>query len=480
MNGNFPQKCSQEVLEKILDLDMSASSSDDFLQLVSGTKIIFGSLPLTHRYGGHQFGSWAGQLGDGRAHLIGVYTNRFGSRWELQLKGSGRTPYSRRGDGRAVLRSSIREFLGSEAMHYLGIPTSRAASLVVSDDNIWRDQFYNGNIKKERGAIVLRVAKSWFRIGSLEILAQSGELDLLRMLLDMVIKEHFPKININDSNKYLAFFSQVVSETAHLIGLWMSVGFAHGVCNTDNFSLLSITIDYGPFGFMDSYNPDFVPNTSDDEGRYKIGNQANVGMFNLNKLLKALNPLFSPREKQLASQILEEYPQQYYKGFVELFKTKLGLLGENEDDDYLIAFLLKLMEDTRADFTMTFRQLSEISEDKLKDLNIPKEFWALQDIAKHKNFSTWIAMYLLRLKGNVGDSDSERRRRMSSVNPRYILRNWMAESAVQKAEINDFSEVRFLQRVLQHPFLVQTLAERAGYAQHPPAWAEDVKVSCSS
>uniref|UniRef100_A0A2D4NYI9 Selenoprotein O n=2 Tax=Micrurus surinamensis TaxID=129470 RepID=A0A2D4NYI9_MICSU len=253
-----------------------------------------------------------------------------------------------------------------------------------------------------------------------------------------------------------------------------------GVCNTDNFSLLSITIDYGPFGFMDSYNPDFVPNTSDDEGRYKIGNQANVGMFNLNKLLKALNPLFSPRQKQLASQILEGYPQQYYKGFVELFKTKLGLLGENEDDDYLIAFLLKLMEDSRADFTMTFRQLSEISEDKLKDLNIPKEFWALQDIAKHKNFSTWIAMYLLRLKGNVGDSDSERRRRMSSVNPRYVLRNWMAESAVQKAEINDFSEVRFLQQVLQHPFLVQTLAERAGYAQHPPTWAEDVKVSCSS
>ncbi|ETE62820.1 hypothetical protein L345_11424, partial [Ophiophagus hannah] len=307
---------SEEVLEEILDLDMSASSSDDFLQFVSGTKIIFGSLPLTHRYGGHQFGSWAGQLGDGRAHLIGIYTNRFGSRWELQLKGSGRTPYSRRGDGRAVLRSSIREFLGSEAMHYLGIPTSRAASLVVSDDNIWRDQFYNGDIKKERGAIVLRVAKSWFRIGSLEILAQSGELDLL--------------------------------------------------------SLLSITIDYGPFGFMDSYNPDFVPNTSDDEGRYKIGNQANVGMFNLNKLLKALNPLFSPRQKQLASQILEGYPEQYYKGFVELFKTKLGLLGENEDDGYLIAFLLKLMEDTRADFTMTFRQLSEISEDKLKDLNIPK------------------------------------------------------------------------------------------------------------
>ncbi|XP_025023086.1 uncharacterized protein LOC103063629 isoform X2 [Python bivittatus] len=396
---------SEEVLEDILDLDMSVSDSDDFLHLVSGSKIILGSPPLTHRYGGHQFGSWAGQLGDGRAHLIGIYTNRFGSRWELQLKGSGRTPYFRNGDGRAVLRSSVREYLGSEAMHYLGIPTSRAAryfirfilylhrtegsrplsvcsvltpqllhfhSLVVSDDDIWRDQFYSGNIKKERGAIVLRVAKSWFRIGSLEILAHSGELDLLRMLLDMVIKEHFPKVNMNYSNKYLAFFSQVVSETARLIALWMSVGFAHGVCNSDNFSLLSITIDYGPFGFMDSYDPDFVPNTSDDERRYKIGNQANVGMFNMNKLLKALNPLFSPRQKQLASQILEGYPEQYYKSFTELFKAKLGLLGDSEDDSYLIAFLLKLMEDTRADFTMTFRQLSEISEDHLKDLSIPK------------------------------------------------------------------------------------------------------------
>ncbi|KAM6449882.1 protein adenylyltransferase SelO-like isoform 1-T4 [Liasis olivaceus] len=471
---------SEEVLEDILDLDMSVSDSDDFLHLVSGSKIILGSPPLTHRYGGHQFGSWAGQLGDGRAHLIGIYTNRFGSRWELQLKGSGRTPYSRNGDGRAVLRSSVREFLGSEAMHYLGIPTSRAVSLVVSDDDVWRDQFYSGNIKKERGAIVLRVAKSWFRIGSLEILAHSGELDLLRMLLDMVIKEHFPKVNMNDSNKYLAFFSQVVSETAHLIALWMSVGFAHGVCNSDNFSLLSITIDYGPFGFMDSYDPDLSQNTSDDERRYKIGNQANVGMFNLNKLLKALNPLFSPRQKQLASQILEGYPEQYYKGFTELFKAKLGLLGDCEDDSYLIAFLLKLMEDTRADFTMTFRQLSEISEDHLKDLSIPKEFWALQDVAKHKYFSSWIDMYLLRLKRNMGDSDSERSRRMSSINPRYVLRTWMAESAVQKAEINDFSEVHFLQQVLQHPFQAQTLAERAGYAQRPPAWANDVKVSCSS
>ncbi|XP_054048672.1 protein adenylyltransferase SelO-like isoform X3 [Rissa tridactyla] len=440
---------SKVVLENILDLDISVTGTPDFLQFVSGGKVILGSIPLAHRYGGHQFGSWAGQLGDGRAHLIGVYTNRHGERWELQLKGSGKTPYSRNGDGRAVLRSSVREFLCSEAMHYLGIPTSRAASLVVSDDDVWRDQFYDGNINKERGAIVLRLAKSWFRIGSLEILAHSGELDLQRRLLDFIIQEHFPSIAMNDSNRYLEFFSTVVSETANLIALWMSVGFAHGVCNTDNFSLLSITIDYGPFGFMDSYDPNFVPNTSDDERRYKIGNQANVGLFNLSKLLQALKPLLDPRQKQLASQILEGYGEHYHIRFTELFKTKLGLLGENEDDNYLIAFLLK-------------------------------EFWALQDLGKHKLFSDWVTMYLLRLNRNKGDSDTKRRTRMTTVNPRYILRNWMAESAVQKANLNDFSEVHLLQQILQHPFQRQQAAEKAGYSLRPPAWAKDLKVSCSS
>nr|XP_032642096.1 protein adenylyltransferase SelO-like isoform X4 [Chelonoidis abingdonii] len=471
---------SKDVLEDILDLDVSVKETDDFLQLVSGGKVVLGSIPLAHRYGGHQFGSWAGQLGDGRAHLIGVYTNRYGERWELQLKGSGKTPYSRNGDGRAVLRSSVREFLCSEAMHYLGIPTSRAASLVVSNDDVWRDQFYNGSVKKERGAVVLRVAKSWFRIGSLEILAHSGELDLQRTLLDFVIQEHFPSVNMNDSNKYLDFFSRVVLETANLIALWMSVGFAHGVCNTDNFSLLSITIDYGPFGFMESYDPNFVPNTSDDERRYKIGNQANVGMFNLNKLLQALKPVLDRRQKQLAFQILEGYSEHYYTCFTELFRAKLGLLGESEDDNYLIAFLLKLMEDTKADFTMAFRQLSEITQDQLKELRIPQEFWALQDLAKHKFFSDWVTIYLLRLGRNMGDSDSTRRKRMTAVNPRYILRNWMAESAIQKAKMNDFSEVHLLQEVLQHPFQRQAAAEKAGYSLRPPSWAKDLKVSCSS
>uniref|UniRef100_A0A8C6DLK2 Selenoprotein O n=1 Tax=Moschus moschiferus TaxID=68415 RepID=A0A8C6DLK2_MOSMO len=443
---------SKEVLEDILDLDLSVSETDDFIQLVSGGKIVFGSIPLAHRYGGHQFGIWADQLGDGRAHLIGIYMNRQGKKWELQLKGSGKTPYSRNGDGRAILRSSVREFLCSEALHYLGIPTSRAASLVVSDDVVWRDQFYNGNLAKERGAVVLRVAKSWFRIGSLEILTHYGELDLLRMLLDFIIQEYFPLVDVKEPNRYVDFFSIVVFETAQLIALWMSVGFAH----------------------------DFVPNTSDDERRYKIGNQANIGMFNLNKLLQALNPLLNPRQKQLATQILKEYPVLYYTRFRELFKAKLGLLGKSEGDDDLIAFLLHLMEKTEADFTMTFRQLSEITQSQLQELVIPQEFWALKMISEHKLFPAWVSQYLSRLKSNISDSDSERRKRMTAINPRYVLKNWMAESAVQKAERNDFSEVHLLQQVLRHPFQKHSAAERAGYSSPTPSWARDLRVSCSS
>ncbi|XP_040290319.1 protein adenylyltransferase SelO-like isoform X1 [Bufo bufo] len=471
---------SEEVLENLLDVDMSAVSTDDFLQFVSGGKSISGFAPLTHRYGGHQFGVWAGQLGDGRAHLIATYINRYGERWELQLKGSGKTPYSRTGDGRAVLRSSVREFLCSEAMHYLGVPTSRAASLVVSDDVVWRDQFYKGNVTKERGAVVLRVAKSWFRIGSLEILTNSGEFHLLRELVDFIIKEHFPAIIRTDPNRVLAFFSIVVSQTADMIARWMSVGFAHGVCNTDNFSLLSITIDYGPFGFMESYDADYVPNTSDDDGRYRIGNQANAGMYNLNKLLVALNPLMDNRQKQISSAILAGFPDQYYQRFTELFRAKLGFLGAREDDLSLIASFLNMMEDTKADFTMSFCQLSELADVQLRKLTIPEEYWALHDISQHVEFSAWVTAYLQRLQSNPHDSDSKRRQRMKTTNPRYILRNWMAESAVRKAERNDFSEVHQLQKVLQRPFEMQKIAELAGYSQEAPEWAKDLKVSCSS
>ncbi|XP_062335332.1 protein adenylyltransferase SelO-like [Osmerus eperlanus] len=472
---------SKDVIENILDLDVSVTHAKDFVHYFRTLlKLLPGSIPLAHRYGGHQFGYWSGQLGDGRAHFIGEFTNSKGATWELQLKGSGKTPYSRSGDGRAVVRSSVREFLCSEAMHFLKVPTSRASSLIVSQEPVWRDQFYSGNVKTERGAVVLRLAKSWFRFGSLEVLADAGELDLLRKLLDFVIKEHFSTIDSNDPNKYLGFFSRVVTETAHLIAQWMSVGFAHGVCNTDNFSILSITIDYGPFGFMESYNLNFVPNTSDDEGRYGIGAQADVGMFNLERLLDALRPVLTHKQHQRAMDLLKDYPDIYHRRFHELFKAKLGLLGGEESDGYLIAFLLKLMEETGADFTMTFRQLSEASDTQLHSRLISQAMWALDDLASHKLFSDWLSLYLLRLSRQKGDTDVDRQRRMKSVNPRYVLRNWMAESAIRKADMGDFSEVAALHQTLSRPYLKQDTAEEAGYSARPPLWARKVKVSCSS
>ncbi|XP_076617941.1 protein nucleotidyltransferase YdiU-like [Chaetodon auriga] len=470
---------SKDVIEGILNLDMAVTQSDEFLHYASGGRLLPGSVPLAHRYGGHQFGYWAGQLGDGRAHSLGQYSNSKGEAWELQLKGSGKTPYSRSGDGRAVIRSSVREFLCSEAMHFLGVPTSRAASLIVSDEPVMRDQFYNGNVKTERGAVVLRLAKSWFRIGSIEILAQSGEIDLLRKLLNFVIEEHFSSINSDDPDKYLVFYSTVVNETAHLIAQWTSVGFAHGVCNTDNFSLLSITIDYGPFGFMEAYNPGFVPNTSDDEGRYSVGAQASVGLFNLEKLSAALSPVLSNKQQKEAKIILKGYSDIYQMRIHQLFKAKLGLLGEEEDDGYLIAFLLKMMEDTQSDFTMTFRQLSEVSAQQLHNNNFT-QMWALEDLSSHQLFSDWLSMYLLRLSRQPNDSDLDRQDRMKNVNPRYVLRNWMADSAIRRAEMNDFSEVELLLHILSFPFVTQETAEEAGYAARPPLWAKRLKVSCSS
>ncbi|XP_068604379.1 protein adenylyltransferase SelO-like [Brachionichthys hirsutus] len=468
---------SQDVIEGILDVDMAATRSDEFLRYASGGRLLPGSVPLAHRYGGHQFGHWAGQLGDGRAHSLGRYTNRNGEVWELQLKGSGKTPYSRSGDGRAVIRSSVREFLCSEAMHFLGVPTSRAASLVVSDEPVTRDQFYDGNVKTERGAVVLRLAKSWFRIGSLEILSQSGEVDLLRRLLNFVIEEHFSSIGSDDPDKYLVFYSAVVNETAHLIARWMSVGFAHGVCNTDNFSLLSITIDYGPFGFMESYDPDFVPNASDGEGRYRIGAQADVGLFNLEKLSVALSPVFSEKQRKEAKTVLGGFAEIYQMRFHQLFKAKLGLLGEEEGDGHLVAFLLKMMEETQSDFTMTFRQLSEVSLEQLHRKNVT-QMWALEDLSSHLLFADWLRTYLLRLGRQQKDLD--RQRRMKAVNPRYVLRNWVADSAISKAEKNDFSEVSLRHRILSAPFVTHETAEEAGYAARPPPWAKRLKVSCSS
>ena len=289
------------------------------------------SICFAFRYGGHQFGSWASQLGDGRAHLLGEYKTADGKRWELQLKGSGKTPYSRRGDGRAVLRSSLREFLCSEAMFSLGVPTSRAVSMVVSDDPVIRDPLYNGTIVKERAAVVLRLAPSWFRFGSFEILAANTEVQLMIQLLDFVVEHHFSNvIDTASSHRYIEFFATVVNQTTEMVVKWLSHGFAHGVCNTDNFSILSITIDYGPFGFVDAYDPDYVPNSSDDTGMYALGRQPTVALANLHRLYDALKILFTLKQKRAAEKILASYEDIFQSRFLEEFKKKLVCLATNQ------------------------------------------------------------------------------------------------------------------------------------------------------
>ncbi|CAG5120735.1 unnamed protein product [Candidula unifasciata] len=471
---------ADDVLSDCLDLGFQVTQSALFIDFISGNaRSGLFSHTLAHRYGGHQFGFWAGQLGDGRAVLLGEVINRFGERWELQLKGSGTTPYSRSGDGRAVLRSSVREFLASEAMHYLGVPTSRAASLVVSDDTVIRDQFYNGHPKPERGAIILRLAPSWFRIGSLEILSRAGEIDLLKSLLNFIIGTHFPSINPGDTNKYLMLFDEIVSSTAKLIAKWQSVGFTHGVCNTDNFSLLSITIDYGPFGFMESYHPGYVPSTSDDDNRYSYKNQPNIGLYNLEKLKLALDSVFNHSMSHTAQLILNGYRHKYNRYFMQFFADKLGFLSVRQQDEDLIAMFLRMMEECRADFTMSFRSLSEIPFHDLMNGNIADDHWSFLCLKNHSLFKTFIVAYKDRLQ--LDDvSDLERQARMKKCNPRYILRNWMAQNAIAKAERNDFSEVQKLYQILKQPYITQDEPETAGFASEPPEWAPSIKVSCSS
>jgi len=470
---------SKDVLERILDFDHQVTESEEFVNFVSGNSVLTGSVPMAHRYGGYQFGYWAEQLGDGRAHLLGEYINSKGERWELQLKGSGRTPYSRFGDGRAVLRSSVREFLCSEAMHWLGVPTSRAATLTVTDDGVPRDMFYDGRMKLERGAVVLRLAPTWFRFGSFEILAKNKELEELRQLADFILTNSFPDISEKGQDGYLAMFADVVERTADMIARWSVVGFAHGVMNTDNMSISGVTIDYGPFGFIDEYNPRFVPNHSDDMGRYDLENQVNIGLWNLNKLAEALKPLIDEDKHNQLEMILKGYGEKFQEFQMNLYRSKLGLEKKGESDELLIGLLLDTMETIEADYTQTFRDLSELSLEDLKQEKIPESAWGLHQCLKSKQIKEFLKLYVERLETDRVD-DAERMTAMQKANPRYILRNWIAQKAIEMAEADDFSEVQFLEEILRNPFKTNKLAEEKGYASKPPVWSKKLAVSCSS
>ncbi|XP_076923281.1 uncharacterized protein LOC143585360 [Bidens hawaiensis] len=492
-----------EAVAEILDLDPKEFERPDFPLLFTGASPLVGGLPYAQCYGGHQFGSWAGQLGDGRAITLGELVNSKSQRWELQLKGAGKTPYSRFADGLAVLRSSIREFLCSEAIYSLGIPTTRALSLVTTGKYVTRDMFYDGNPKEEPGAIVCRVAQSFLRFGSFQIHASRGrdDLELVKRLADYTVKHHFPHIENmsksdgssfstgqeNDSvvdltsNKYAAWAVEVAERTASLIASWLGVGFTHGVMNTDNMSILGLTIDYGPFGFLDAFDPSFTPNTTDLPGRrYCFANQPDVGLWNMAQFASTLSSANLINENE-ADYALERYGTKFMDEYQAIMTKKLGLSEYNKQ---LISKLLNNMAVDKVDFTNFFRLLSNIKAESTtpdEELLVPLKA-ALLDISQERKeaWISWVRLYIEELSGS-GVRDEDRKASMNSVNPKYILRNYLCQTAIDMAEQGDFEEVRQLLKVIENPYDEQPGMEK--YAQLPPAWASRPGVcllSCSS
>ncbi len=420
--------------------------------------------PISTVYSGHQFGVWAGQLGDGRAILLGDIHGQ-----ELQLKGAGKTPYSRMGDGRAVLRSSIREFLCSEAMHHLGIPTSRALAIVGSKQRVIREAL-------ETAAVCTRLAPSFLRVGHFEHFASLQNTERLQELADYLIEAHYPEC-VQDKNPYLALFTAISKRNAELVAEWQAVGFCHGVLNTDNISVLGLTIDYGPFGFLDGFQIDHICNHSDHAGRYAYFRQPQIMHWNMACLASGFLPLlelnYSEQEAQDALRSsLETFQAAYAQKWQSLFRAKLGFEKALPDDTKLIEQLLQLMHDSRVDFTYFFRRLSVIS--KLT----PIDTIALRnDFLDREKFDQWMIAYLERLQSEPRD-DGLRAIAMNLVNPKFILRNHLAQAAIEKAALDDFSEVIKLHEILSKPFDEQQINDE--YALPPPADLQTIAVSCSS
>lgn len=444
----------------LIELDPSESQRAEFLEYFSGQKILPGAEPLAMLYAGHQFGHFVPQLGDGRAILLGEVVNSRGERWDLHLKGAGETPFSRSGDGRAVLRSSIREYLCCEAMHGLGIPSTRALCIIGSDMEVYREQI-------ETSATLLRMAPSHVRFGSFEVFFYRNQHDELKILADYVIAQHYPHL-AHASDKYAQFLREVVVRTARLMADWQAVGFAHGVMNTDNMSILGITLDYGPYGFLDHYDGGFICNHSDHQGRYAFDQQPDIGAWNVTCLAQALSPLMSVAE---ARQALSEYEFAFVDHYLNRIAAKLGLPRSPELAP-LVNRLLELLHENRVDYTIFFRRLNAFESttngrnDALRDL-----------FPDRAAFDLWAHDYATLLRQS-GEPDAMRKARMDRVNPKYILRNYMAQAAITKAQAHDFSEVDRLLQLLQSPFDEHPALEH--YAGFPPDWATSIEVSCSS
>ncbi len=465
-----------------LDLDEANCLSEQFTQVFAGNEILDGMQPYAQCYGGHQFGNWAGQLGDGRAINLGEVINKQGKRFCLQLKGAGETPYSRTADGLAVLRSSVREFLCSEAMYHLGIPTTRALSIVTTGENVIRDMFYDGRPEAEPGAVVCRVAPSFLRLGSFEIFTSRGDIDTLTQLVDYTIETDFPHLGAPSKETYLAWFREICERTATMVTDWMRVGFVHGVFNTDNTSVLGLTIDYGPYGWIDDYDPNWTPNTTDAVGkRYRFGAQPQIAQWNLLQMANTIYPLIDDAEA--LRNILNDYVTVYTDKWQQMRADKLGLAEFKADDEELHQQLNKVMQLSETDMTIFYRLLANI---KLNDIDkddasllqpLLPAFYAPESLSQSdkQDIAAWIRSYLTRVKGD-GVDDRSRKTKMNRVNPKYILRNYLSQLAIDKSEQGDHSLVNELLDVMRHPYDEQPEYEQ--YAAKRPDWARN-KPGCS-
>ena len=467
-----------------LDLTEQDCQSVWFTQVMAGNELLPEMQAYASCYGGHQFGHWAGQLGDGRAINLGEIINTQGQRWALQLKGAGPTPYSRSADGLAVLRSSVREFLCSEAMYHLGVPTTRALSLVLTGDKVLRDMFYDGNSQWEPGAVVCRVAPSFTRFGHFQIHSSRQDLKTLKAMMDYTLRVDFPHLGEPSVETYLAWFAEVCRLTADMIVHWQRVGFVHGVMNTDNMSILGLTIDYGPYGWLDNYDPEWTPNTTDAQGRrYRFGHQPQIAYWNLVQLANAIYPVIEQLEP--LQQALAQYASRYESQWQAMMASKLGLSHLDEQEDELwVADLLRLLQDAQLDMTLFYRGLSQVQVDSEWNVfaSLLKACSYLDTVEEHFYAAkSWLKQYQKRLLAD-NQSSEWRLLTMEAVNPCYVLRNYLAQEAIDAAEQGDFSKIHALQKLLENPYQAQSGQEM--FAQKRPDWAKQragcSMLSCSS
>lgn len=484
---------SSEVAE-MLGIDDEQSQSEAFVRLVTGNLITADMDPYAMCYGGHQFGNWAGQLGDGRAIALGEVLTEDDGYQTLQLKGAGPTPYSRRGDGYAVMRSSVREFLCSEAMFHLGVATSRALSLTLTGDQVMRDMFYDGNPANELGAVVCRVSPSFVRFGNFELLTARDELAELAELINWTIQADFPSLCEGDGPQPLhvitEWFAEIVRTTAEMIVDWMRVGFVHGVMNTDNMSILGLTIDYGPYGWLEGFDPDWTPNTTDAQSRrYRYGNQPSVAHWNLVQLANAIAPLYGDDIEPLQG-ALDTYADEFGNGWNAMMAERLGFIGfAGDDDNALFGELGRVLQLVETDMTIFHRNLALIdveSADDLSDHDLVQPIavaWYVEPTERTvQEVADWLRAWADRCQIDSRSAE-ERKLAMDAVNPKYVLRNWMAQLAIDKVDQDDFSGVHDLLELLRHPYDEQPEREAEFFVQRPE-WAREragcSMLSCSS